>query len=384
MRKGLLIFTIFIVMLLYFVVADILNTSDTPSYNPNEDVTNFYNISINNTNEIEGLNFTQVNITFPSDFTINSSTNGTDASGNLIISGQTISWTNNTDDFHLVLNGTSKYFWINATAPTPGSYSITITTLDTSSNTNSSTVSVTINDTTNPSVTLNSPSNNSKDTNGEINFECTGNDNGELNTAKLYVWDSNNNVKIINTTLLSGISDQASFENTLTDGNYKWNCFVNDTSGNSDWDINRTLIVNISTSTTTTTTTTTNNTNNTTTNETTGCTPNWECTSWIPEDECPQNESRTRTCTDTNNCGTNEGKPEEEKSCSFGGLSTTAMITISIIAITILIVGGVLFYIMKRKSLDEMTVPEDSQNQFPTGNQGTTNYQNTQSSPRFY
>ncbi|RPI60641.1 MAG: LamG domain-containing protein, partial [Ignavibacteriales bacterium] len=42
------------------------------------------------------------------------------------------------------------------------------------------------------------------------------------------------------------------------------------------------------------------------------CIPNWQCTSWSV---CINNQ-QTRTCTDSNNCGTNDGKPLEIQGCS--------------------------------------------------------------------
>ena len=41
------------------------------------------------------------------------------------------------------------------------------------------------------------------------------------------------------------------------------------------------------------------------------CTPNWQCDDWS---ECVD-DIQTRTCTDLNNCGTNEGKPAESQAC---------------------------------------------------------------------
>lgn len=43
------------------------------------------------------------------------------------------------------------------------------------------------------------------------------------------------------------------------------------------------------------------------------CTPNWQCTSWST---C-SNSNQTRTCTDQNNCGNNNGKPILTQSCSL-------------------------------------------------------------------
>ena len=44
------------------------------------------------------------------------------------------------------------------------------------------------------------------------------------------------------------------------------------------------------------------------------CTPNWTCTAWQPAAEtvaCGQEFTQTRTCSDFNGCGTDEGKPAE-------------------------------------------------------------------------
>jgi len=46
------------------------------------------------------------------------------------------------------------------------------------------------------------------------------------------------------------------------------------------------------------------------------CTPNWSCTDWQPLPEtiaCGATSTQTRTCTDLNNCGTNEGKRIESQ-----------------------------------------------------------------------
>ena len=46
------------------------------------------------------------------------------------------------------------------------------------------------------------------------------------------------------------------------------------------------------------------------------CTPNWSCTDWQPAPEtiaCGATSTQTRTCTDSNNCGTDEGRPAESQ-----------------------------------------------------------------------
>jgi hypothetical protein len=46
---------------------------------------------------------------------------------------------------------------------------------------------------------------------------------------------------------------------------------------------------------------------------TTSCTESWDCESWS---EC-DDESQTRTCTDSNSCGTEENKPTTSRSCEM-------------------------------------------------------------------
>ena len=45
------------------------------------------------------------------------------------------------------------------------------------------------------------------------------------------------------------------------------------------------------------------------------CTESWSCTPFQPT-TCPTNRKRTRTCTDTNDCGTTKNKPEEIETCT--------------------------------------------------------------------
>lgn len=52
----------------------------------------------------------------------------------------------------------------------------------------------------------------------------------------------------------------------------------------------------------------------------TPCNPSWTCTSWS---SCT-GSLQTRTCTDNNSCGTNNGKPPESQSCSSGGCNSDA------------------------------------------------------------
>lgn len=42
------------------------------------------------------------------------------------------------------------------------------------------------------------------------------------------------------------------------------------------------------------------------------CNPNWQCSSWS---DCSSSGTQTRTCTDSNSCGTITSKPEESQTC---------------------------------------------------------------------
>jgi len=79
------------------------------------------------------------------------------------------------------------------------------------------------------------------------------------------------------------------------------------------------------------------------------CKEDWECTFWK---ECVEG-TKTRTCVDVNNCGTDENKPRERKVCGLnltipkkGIGKTTTLIYISIL---IIIAGGVIYFLIKRK-----------------------------------
>ena len=70
------------------------------------------------------------------------------------------------------------------------------------------------------------------------------------------------------------------------------------------------------------------------------CVPNWQCTGeWKPE-KCPENEKQTQTCNDLNNCRTNAGKPAEERSCKYESQFTwiTVIVILTIFIITVIII----------------------------------------------
>ena len=48
------------------------------------------------------------------------------------------------------------------------------------------------------------------------------------------------------------------------------------------------------------------------------CTPKWQCNEWSSWGACTEGErTRTRSCTDANNCGTSSGKPSEKQTQDF-------------------------------------------------------------------
>jgi len=200
---------------------------------------------------------------------------------------------------------------------------------------------------------------------------------------------SNNNLEVSNLSSVSGTSDQAEWTQNLSNGIYIWNCLVNDTYGNFDWGINRTLIINLSSATNTLNNTTPiNNTlNESVTIETDECViGDWDCTEWKPSDSCPSSGERTRTCTLIGDC---EGgvTPEETEPCepkSFG----TAAIIVSIIFIVLIIGGIILYFYFNKSNLDNMSENQTTNSQIPPrppmnpGMQGGN--QNSQQPQRFY
>ncbi|MCX6777809.1 MAG: Ig-like domain-containing protein [Candidatus Micrarchaeota archaeon] len=99
-----------------------------------------------------------------------------------------------------------------------------------------------------PVVTLTSPENGSTDTDGNISLACSFTDNTALKNVSLLTnrtgqWAADG----VNFSYLTGTSGSWTFNLTgVSDGQYVWNCHVNDTSGNKGYaSSNRTIIVNV-------------------------------------------------------------------------------------------------------------------------------------------
>ena len=84
------------------------------------------------------------------------------------------------------------------------------------------------------------------------------------------------------------------------------------------------------------------------------CTPIWTCGAWS---SCENNEN-TRECIDENNCGTNNGRPLELKTCTSGGENSllTWAIVIGVIVFVIVILLILLIVLLRRKEDSQSNV----------------------------
>jgi hypothetical protein len=305
-----------VVLSIALISALAITATVTPS-NVKEDISYRYNFTIANLNIT--ANVSQVNITAPAGFTITPSTNGTSANGVLTINSTTsyLSWLNATNQ--LIINGTTQYFWFNATASTPGTYNFTVKVLDEAGVLNTTYVQVIVNDTTNPVVNLQTPTNQTNSSVRNVVFNCTATDNTALSNITLYVWNSTADIVNQTVTAVSGVSNESVVNVTLpSDGAFTWNCKAIDTVSNSAFnDTNWTVTVDTSVPVSgghhhgSTTTTTTN---------TTTCTEHWSCSGWS---NCV-NGVQTQVCIDSNDCRTTANKPATFKACISTPASASA------------------------------------------------------------
>ena len=124
-----------------------------------------------------------------------------------------------------------------------GTYTITAYVNDSATNFNTTTVTFSVNDTTNPVTTLNSPENNIYNNTGNLSFTCSATDYG-LSSITLY-HNISGTFEPNQTLSASPNSSTITFNLTdLNDGIYAWNCLANDTSGLTDFaNSNRTFTI---------------------------------------------------------------------------------------------------------------------------------------------
>jgi len=217
----------------------VVTTSDGgTSFSVNETVNYTYNITLNNS---DLGNVSQINITIPSNFTFTANTNGTNisVSHNFTNTSTILTWANITE--HL-LNGTEiGYFWFNASCTNPGTYNFTIEALN-STNTSITNISVTINDTTAPQIQFvdGTDTNLSNLSRTYINYNVTATDTIALDTINISLW--NYTMDWINSTTNTTSAATGNFAG-LSAGTYYLNATVNDSAGNSNSSLTRTIVI---------------------------------------------------------------------------------------------------------------------------------------------
>ena len=237
---GLLLFTSFAL-----AIHVVKTSAGGTTYNINEDVGFVYNITVNNTDDGQNGNITQLNITLPSSFLfISGAVNGATVNASFSNTTSMLIWSNSTP---FLINGTvnNTFFWFNATASTPGQYNITVATIN-STGAYYANITINVNDTTAPSnisfwgQTPNSGSNLSQ-TSIPINLSAT--DNAGVSTIRIYLFNSTGAVNQTNGT---GASVFVNFT-SLVDGTYYVNATVNDTSGNANSTGSETRVITLDT-----------------------------------------------------------------------------------------------------------------------------------------
>jgi len=83
-----------------------------------------------------------------------------------------------------------------------------------------------------PNISLISPQNNTSNSSTTQTFKCNASDAVGLKNITLKIWDSLGNIYYNYTNLTSGMFSEITFNTTLNDGNYKWNCLAYDYNNN--------------------------------------------------------------------------------------------------------------------------------------------------------
>ncbi len=279
-----------------------------------------YKYKINITNTALNPNITEVNITIPSILKFNSGTHGTNAFfQNFVNTSNTLSWNNFVG--YLINAGEQNYFEFVANATKTGSYSITITTLD-SSGAYSSTLSLEVSTTCHPDWDCTSWSSciNSLQTRTCTDLNSCGNESGKPDEEQSC--SSTSTTTCIQNWSCTSWSD-------CVGGTQIRKCndlnFCGNLSGKPDEEQSC--------------------------QSQTICTPLWTCTDWQPE-KCKKEEVQTRTCTDSNYCGANQDKPTESRTCKAN--SRLFFIIIVTIIITVLIFVGITLMLVLKKQREEL------------------------------
>ncbi|MDA3836399.1 MAG: ice-binding family protein [Nanoarchaeota archaeon] len=233
------ILAIGILLAISFVLAShVIDTSTGTSYSVNQSIESAYNITVNNSGI--GGNITEVNITIPSSFTFNATSNATSVTVHTFTnttSPNVLNWSNST--VLVENNSILAWFSFNATASTPGNYNFTIVTSNSTSIVNTTNISVTVNDTTAPywiDFVDPTPANNTNLSQSYIEANISVNDSfSNISTIRIYLYNTTGLVNNTNVSAVGGLN-ATGFVNfssvTLPDGIYYLNATANDTAGN--------------------------------------------------------------------------------------------------------------------------------------------------------
>ena len=224
------------IILIGIVFADHLITmpSGAASFEADEDIQIFYNISVNVTSN----NVTQVNVTIPSSFTFTEASNGTDSEylANFSNTDTVLTWHN----LSILIDGTSglnRTFWFNASAATPGQYNISVMVLNITG-VSQANFTANINDTTPPHEINYTDIVDYGNYSGVIILNSSVLDNAELLAVTYNV--TNATLEQNHTVIANNISDthwNATLNtSSFPDGTYNITVWANDTFGN----VNRT------------------------------------------------------------------------------------------------------------------------------------------------
>ena len=237
-KEGVLVLGILISLGLVFAAHTITLPS---SSSINETLVYTHNISVQNTDVGVATNISEVNITLWGDFNFLANTNATDGATNTFSNTSTVlSW--NGDG--LVMNSTTKYFWFNATALIPGTYNITVTTLNVTGSFETN-ISITVNDTTVPSaISFVAPgvllNNNYSATSLPINISVT--DEGTVDRINITLYNSTSD--LINSSMSASGNSSYYYNFTgLSEGTYYVNATVNDTANNINYSVTSQVVL---------------------------------------------------------------------------------------------------------------------------------------------
>jgi len=227
---GFFLVALIVFISLQFVLATHVNSPDVITVDKNQPYQ--YNITINNTNDGGvGGNITLVNITLPPTFSYIFSYAGTDNGTNTNSTVRNISITNTIYWFNYtkgIINSSanSSLFWFNASVSTAGTYSINITTLNSTGTNHTTALTVTVIDGA-PTITVVYPLNGSAYSNNTVNFTVSAVDAAGNISACWTQINSSTNVT------MSRSGNTFNYTNiTMLDGNYLYRIYCNDSWNN--------------------------------------------------------------------------------------------------------------------------------------------------------